>query len=103
MIRIYWEGFEIEKLEIDCLKSKGCSVKNSSILVGKISIFIYFLGERWILIVPLSNFVTLVSCVSLLWCSFGGGSLSVSIISLNSFFHEAIGYSEYFGAIFRAI
>ncbi len=42
----------IEKLEIDFFSSKECYENNSSTFVGKISILIYFLGERLIEISP---------------------------------------------------
>lgn len=45
-------GLLIEKLEIDFFSSKECYENNSSTFVGKISILIYFLGERLIEISP---------------------------------------------------
>lgn len=45
-------GLLIEKLEIDFFSSKECYENKSSTFVGKISILIYFLGERLIEISP---------------------------------------------------
>ena len=101
-IKIYLIGLLIEKLEMDFLISKECSVKNSSILVGNISTFIYFFKDLLMLISPFSRRITLVSRFSLLSNSFWGGSFNVSIIYANSFLQGTIGYSAYLGAIFLA-